>query len=116
MDNYRAASKAKLPAMVQNENRVMCGKIRCVAQNKCKCCVKSWMWEHTRDHHGGVFGLDTGIADYRMRVTKKFEICLYRQVFEDIRMQHCVSEGGSLLNSKNEYYTPKSVQAVFKQW
>ena len=116
MNNYRAASKAKLPAMVQNENRAMCGKIRCEAQNKCKCAVKSWMWEHTRDHHGGVVGLDTGTTDYRMRVTKKFEKCLYRQVFEDIRMQHCVSEGGSLLNSKNEYYTPKSVQAVFKQW
>ena len=71
MDNYRAASKAKLPAMVQNENRAMCGKIRCVAQNKCKCCVKSWMWEHTHDHHGGVVGEDTGITDYRMRNFKK---------------------------------------------
>ena len=116
MDNYRAASRANLPALVQDENRVMCGKARCVAQNKCKCAVKSWMWEHTRDHHGGVVGEDTGITDYRMSVTKKFEKCLYRQVFEDIRMQHCVSEGGSLLNSKNEYYTPKSVQAVLKQW
>ena len=34
MDNYRAASKANLPAMVQNKNRVMCGKTRCIAQDK----------------------------------------------------------------------------------
>ena len=116
MDNYRAASKAKLPALVQSENSVMCGKTRCVEQNKCKCAVKSWMWEHTRDIHNGVVSEDMGLSDYRMKVTKKFEKCLYRQVFEDIRMQHCVRKGGSLLNSKNEYYTPKSVQAVFKQW
>ena len=108
--------KAKLPAIEQSENRVMCGKTRCVEQNKCKCAVKSWMWEHTRDHHGGVVSDDMGLTDYRMKVTKKFDKCLYRQVFEGVRMQHCVREGGSLLNSKNEYYTPKSVQAVFKQW
>ena len=74
------------------------------------------MWEHSRDKHDGVVSEDMGLADYRMKVTKKFEKCLYRQVFEDIRMQQCVREGGSLLNSKNEYYTTKSVQAVFKQW
>jgi hypothetical protein len=51
----------------------MSGKNKCVAQNKCKCAVKSWMWEHNRDQHSGVFGEDTGITDYRMRVTKKFE-------------------------------------------
>ena len=65
------------------------------------------MWEHTRDRHDGVVGEDMGMLDYQMKVTKKFEKCLYRQVLEDIRMQHCVSKGGSLLNSKNEYYTPK---------
>ena len=47
---------------------------------------------------------------------EKFGKCLNRQVHEDIRMQKFVSKGGTLLNSKNEYFTPKSVQAIFKQW
>ena len=74
------------------------------------------MWEHSRDHHGGVVGDNGGLNDYRMSVKKKFVKCLDRQVFEDVRMQHCLMNGGTLLNSKNEYYTPKSVQVSFKQW
>ena len=69
-----------------------------------------------KEHHGGVVGDNDGLDDYRMSVRKKFEKCLDRQVFEDVRMQHCVLNGGTLLNSKNEYYTPKSVQVSFQQW
>ena len=116
MENYRAAAAANLPAQVQNQNRPMCGKPRCVDVNKCRCNVKLWMWEHTRDVHGGVVGVNRGLMDYKMCVTKKFKKCLDRQVFEDIRMQQCVEKGGTLLNSKNEYYTPKSVQVIYKQW
>ena len=115
-ENYRAAATARLPALEQNANRVVCGKKRCVDLKQCKCNVKSWMWEHSRDHHGGVVGEKDGLNDYRMSVTKKFGKCINRQIYEDIRMQHCVKRGGTLLNSKNEYYTPKSVQVVFKQW
>ena len=116
VDNYRAAATAMLPALQQKENHVMCGKQQCVQQNKCKCNVKSWMWEHSRDYHGGVVGGNGGVDDYGMKVTKQFIKCLNRQVFEDIRMQACVMKGGTLLNSKNEYYTPKSVQVIYKQW
>ena len=115
-DNYRAAATAEIPAKDSSRTSVICGKPRCLQQNKCKCDVKSWMWEHTREHHNGELGENDGLMDYRMRVTKKFGKCLNRQVHEDIRMQVFVSEGGTLLNSKNEYFTPKSVQAVFKQW
>ena len=48
-------------------------------------------------------------------VVKKFSKCLPRQLNEDIRMQEFESNGGTLLNSKQEYYTPKSVQPVFRQ-
>ena len=116
VDNYRAAATAMLPALQQKENHVMFGKHRCVQQNKYKCNVKSWMWEHSRDYHGGVVGDKDGVDDFGMYVTKQFRKCLNRQVFEDVRMQHCVMKGRTLLNSKNEYYTPKSTQVVYKQW
>ena len=116
MENYRADATAMLPALQQHNTNVMCGKQRCVLQNKCKCNVKSWMWEHSRDYHGWVVGGNGGVDDYGMKVTKQFRKCLNRQVFEDIRMQACVMKGGSLLNSENEYYTPKSVQVIYKQW
>ena len=64
----------------------------------------------------GVVWGNGGVDDYEMKVIKQFRKCLNRQVFEDIRMQACVMKGGTLLNSKNEYYTPKSVQVIYKQW
>ena len=72
------------------------------------------MWEHVRDYHDGVVGDSNGMTDFNVKVTGKFKRCLERQVNEDIRMQHCEAEGGSVL-SRNEYYTPKSVQPVFRQ-
>ena len=52
--------------------------------------------------HNGDVGENDGLMDYRIRVTKKFGKCLNRQMNEDIRMQKFFSEGGTLLNSKNE--------------
>ena len=114
--NYRAAAAAKIPPNVCSENRVMCGKPRCVQQNKCKCDMELRMWEHTHEYHNGKVGENGGLRDYRLIVTKKCSKCLDREVHEDIRIRKCVSDGWTLLNSKNEYFTPKSVQAIFKQW
>ena len=73
------------------------------------------MWEHTRDVHGGVVGAEGGDSDYKVEVTGSFTKCLQRQVDEDIRMQQYEANGAILLNSKHEYYTPKSVQPDFRQ-
>ena len=80
-----------------------------------KCDPKSWMWEHVRDIHAGHVGVDDGVQDFEFQITNKFQKCLPRQVDEDIRMRMGSQEGCVLLNSKNEYYTPKSVELVFKQ-
>ena len=107
LSDYRAASAAKLPPLPRSD----CG----TAPDK-RNAVKSWMWEHTRDVHGGQVGEREGVGDYRFKVTNKFKKCLERQVNEDIRMQHHKKDGCTLLNSKNEWYTPKSVEPVFKQY
>ena len=73
------------------------------------------MWEHTRDVHYGQVGEGGGQFDFKFTVTNKFRKCLQRQVNEDIRMKTRENEGFKLLNSKNEYYTPKSVELIFKQ-
>ena len=54
--------------------------------------------------------------DFEMSVTGVFRKCLERQVFEGVRIQKCEDEGGSLLNSKKEYFTSKHIQTMFKQW
>ena len=100
--SYRAAAAARLPALPPDGHEGTRGKRR------------SWMWDHVRDHHEGVLGEDIGMGDFNVRVTGQFRKCLYRQVDEDIRMQMCEAEGGTVL-SKNEWYTPKSVQPIFKQ-
>ena len=41
---------------------------------------------------------------------------MLRKTNEDTSMQRFESEGGRLLNSKYEWFTPKSVRAIFKQW
>ena len=116
MDNYRAAAAAKLPPMKDRPAGALCGKNKCKNSNMCKCDVKSWMWEHTRDRHGGVVGAEQGVGDYRMEVTGTFRKCLLRQIDEDVRIQSYEAEGGKLLNSKYEWFTPKSVHPVYRQW
>jgi hypothetical protein len=103
---YRAASTARLPA--QPDPGVLGYEVRPKA-------AKSWMWEHTRDIHAGVVGQSGGMGDYKVKVVEKFQKCLYRQVDEDVRMQEFEAGGGVLLNSKYEYFMPKSVQPVFRQ-
>ena len=61
-------------------------------------------------------GVNEGMGDFEMSVTGVFRKCLERQVFEGVRIQKCEDEGGSLLNSKKEFFTSKHVQTMFKQW
>jgi hypothetical protein len=56
-----------------------------------------------------------GFRDFKASVVKKFSKCLPRQVNEDIGMQEFKMKVCNLLNSKQEYYTPKIVQTVFWQ-
>ena len=104
--NYKSAAAAKLSALPN----LMTG---CSDHRK---DVKSWMWEHTRDVHGGVVGDNEGMSDYNVKVTGKFRKCLERQVTEGLLIEKCEKSGGKLLNSKNEYFTPKNVETIFKQW
>ena len=104
---YRAAAAAKVPAMPNH------GAGLRLNRNGKEEDVKSWMWEHSRDHHGGVVGAGEGKDDYKAKVTGKFQKCLQRQVDEDIRMQVFEKGGGHLSDSKKEYYTAKSVQTIF---
>ena len=75
---------------------------------------KSWMWEHNRECHGGVLREERGRLDYEFNVTGVFRKCLDRQVDEGIRIFKCVAEGQNLLNSKNEWYTPRIVEHVYE--
>jgi hypothetical protein len=63
-----------------------------------------------------VVGENGGMDDFKVTVSGSFSKCLQRQVDEDIRMQEYEANGGILLNSKYEYYTPKSVQTIFHQF
>ena len=105
LSNYRAASAAKLPALPTSDAG---GGIR-------KKDVKSFMWEHSRDCHGGVVGEEGGMGDYIFKVSGVFQKCMDRQVDEGLRIIECEKEGGKVLNSKNEWFTPKIVEAVFRQ-
>ena len=90
----------------------------------------SFMWTHTRDHHGGEVGQDNGITDYSLKVEGRFKDTLTRQVDEDVRLREsgwglqddlwlgCGKSGPKcvLLNGNGNYYKPKSVQTQFRQW
>ena len=104
MADYRSAAAANLPALP--DDRV--GDIR-------KRDVKSWMWEHRRDYHEGQLGDGGGISDYNFKVSGRFRKCLNRQIDEGLRMTASELEGTVLLNSKNEFFTPKIVMPVFRQ-
>ena len=103
---YKSAAAAGLPAIPQHVSSDPLDRPR---------AAKSWMWEHTRDQHQGIVGPDEGSRDYIVKVAGRFRKCLYRQVDEDVRMQNFEANGGALLNSKYEYYMPKSIQPVFRQ-
>ena len=90
----------------------------------------SFMWMHTRDHHGGELGENNGQTDYRLEVEGRFKDTLTRQIDEDVRLREsgwglqddmwlgCDKSGPkcNLLNSNGNYYKPKSVQTQFRQW
>ena len=61
-------------------------------------------------------GDNEGMSDYNVMVTGKFRKCLERQVTEVLFIDKCEKSEGKLLNSKNEYFTPKNVQTIFNQW
>ena len=75
--DYRTAASAMLPAQLQPG-----GPGSLLKKN-----IKSCIWEHTRDFHGGVVGVEDGDYDYKVELTGTFSKCLQRQVDEDIRMQ-----------------------------
>ena len=77
--------------------------------------VKSWMWEHSRDYHSGVLGQDGGKSDYNFSVSGVFRKCLDRQVDEGFRIVQCETETGVVLNSKNEWFTPRIIETIFRQ-
>ena len=108
LGDYRSAAAAMLPA----QPTVLLPGGAGYQQRK---NIKSCMWEHSRDFHGGDVGPEAGIYDYKVVVAGKFDKCLPRQVDEDIRMQEYEANGALLLNTKHEYYTPKSVHPVFRQ-
>ena len=106
LSNYRAASAANLPAIPSD---------RWGGGEQWKKDSKSWMWEHSRDCHGGQVGDGGGIDDYKFKVSGAFQKCLNIQVDEGLKMTASESLGVTLLNSKNEFYTPKIVMSVFRQ-
>ena len=89
----------------------------------------TFMWSHTRDHHGGVPGQDSGKKDYSLEVEGTFQDTMTRQVDEAVRMGQCgwgedvlrrtsniqPAPKCKLMNSKNEWFKPKIVETVFRQ-
>ena len=108
--NYSAASAAKLPPLPTVDGGVGGG-----GGARKQPGPKSFMWEHCRDCHDGVVGDEGGMGDYMFKVSGVFKKCLDRQVDEGLRIIECEKEGGKVLNSKNEWFTPKIVEAVFRQ-
>ena len=102
---YRAASAAKLPAQPQHV---------AAASDTQPRAPKSWMWKHTQEKHQGNVGPQGGEEDYNFKVEGAFQKCLYRQVDEDVRMKVYEEKGGEPLNSKYEYYMPKSEDVRMK--
>ena len=89
----------------------------------------TFMWNHTKEVHGGVAGPNNGAGDYLMYLDGAFRDAFTRQVEEDVRMRVGVDEMArkrckdrncelnvQLMNGKGEYYTPKSVITTFSQW
>ena len=62
-----------------------------------------------------ILGQQGGVDDYMFSVTGVFRKCLDRQVDEGLRILQCENDGGVVLNSKNEWFTPRTVETVFRQ-
>ena len=73
------------------------------------------MWEHTQDVHGGQVGDEGGVLEYRFKVSWAFSKCLERQVDEGVLMRLHEQEGVVLMNSKNEWFTAKTVETICRQ-
>ena len=104
--NYRSAAASNLPPL-----QTRCGPAGPGPPRD----VKSFMWEHSRDNHGGQVGEREGMFDFEFKVSQNFQRCLQRQVDEGLRMNKKEEEGCVLLNSKNEWFTPKLVELNFRQ-
>ena len=65
--------------------------------------------------HGGQVGAEGGVLDYRFKVSGAFNKCLERQVDEGVRITLHEKEGVALMNSKNEWFTAKTVETIFRQ-
>ena len=106
VSDYRSAAAAGVPPQQADHARASQGRRK---------NVKSWMWEHSRDYHDGVLGQGGGKDDYKFSVSGVFRKCLDRQVDEGFRILECENETGVVLNSKNEWFTPRIVETVFRQ-
>ena len=87
--DYKAAHAAKLPPPPTKHGPTQQDLL-----------VKSWMWAHTRDVHGGTMGDNNVVFDYSFKVAGTFRRWLQRQVDEGIRMRIRESDGCVLFNSK----------------
>ena len=47
----------------------------------------TFMWNHTKEVHGGIHGRENGVRDYTMFLDASFKDPLTRQVEEDMRMR-----------------------------
>ena len=92
MSDYRSASAANLPPQPPDG-------FGTAHQGHPRKPVKSWMWEHTRDVHGGQLGDQQGLMDYRFKVTNVFRKCLQWQIDEGLRIMRNENEGCMILNS-----------------
>ena len=109
ISDYRAAAAAKLPAL-----QTRCGTADHDQYGRRKD-VKSFMWEHTRNEHEGQVGDKEGVLDYKFHLSNTFKRCLQRQVDEGLRIKMREGEGCVILNSKNEWFTPKLVEVEIRQ-
>ena len=60
-------------------------------------------------------GQHEGIEDYKFSVSSVFRKCLERQVDEGLLILQCENGGVVMLNSKNEWFTPRVIETVFMQ-
>jgi hypothetical protein len=87
--------------------------------------VSSWMWDHSVNCHAGVISPNPA-DDYQFRVQGSFRDCLSRQLDEAVRIMmvenhgRVVGDRGEgvggvivMLNRKEEFYQPKTVQCNF---